>query len=75
MKILKQSIFAFLISSALAFNGLAQSAKFSSYLFQDKKPSEKPKEKEKEREKEPKERGKEPREKPRDDKRDDKKKP
>ncbi|MGH9840931.1 MAG: hypothetical protein ACREEM_19325 [Blastocatellia bacterium] len=63
MKTPKQLIFALLISSVLAFNGLAQSANASSnYYWQDKKPTEKPKEKPKD-------------DKPKDKPKDEKKKP
>jgi hypothetical protein len=61
MNIIKQSIFALLIGSVLAFQGAAQTPA-SQYDYQkDKKPNERPKEKEKEPKK--------------DDKKDDKKKP
>lgn len=68
-KLLKQSIFALLIGSVLAFNGLAQSAKVSYHFLQDKKPDQGKKSEDKRPEKLP-EKKKEPKneEKPKDDK-------
>jgi len=66
-KIIKQLLFALLISSALAFNGLAQYAN-ASYGFEQGKPPERQKEKTKDQQ--PKKE-----EKPKNDKKDDKKKP
>ncbi|MFN0086579.1 MAG: hypothetical protein ACKVX9_14415 [Blastocatellia bacterium] len=67
MKIIKQSIFALLISSVLAFPGAAQTSSWQYDYQRDKKPNERPKEKEKEKER--------PKNDDKKDKKDEKKKP
>lgn len=64
MNLIKQSIFALLIGTVLAFQGAAQTPSSQFNYQKDKKPNERPKEKEKE-----------PKNEDKRDKKDDKKKP